>query len=100
MINLFHNMNTNEIESSTTSTNEKMINKIISPKNLSKVVNEIVTFITKIVNHDGTKAKQCTLEYFSNNNIDSKEIYNWLLNNQNDSDSIFLHGYFNYYGIE
>src|SRR5438045_5011997 len=50
MINNFHNINTNEIESSTTSTNEKMINKSISSKNLSQVVNEIVAFITKVIN--------------------------------------------------
>ncbi|RGB36666.1 hypothetical protein C1646_757805 [Rhizophagus diaphanus] len=29
-----------------------------------------------------------------------KEIYNWLLYNQNDLDLIFLLGYFNYIGIE
>ena len=28
------------------------------------------------------------------------DIVNWLLNNQNNSNSIFLLGYFNYFGIE
>ncbi|CAB4415529.1 unnamed protein product [Rhizophagus irregularis] len=40
------------------------------------------------------------LDYFNNNNINSKEIYDWLLINQNNSDSIFLFGWFNYFGIE
>src|SRR5688572_18441070 len=86
----FHKMNTNKTES-IKSANEQMIDKSISPKNLSKVVNEIVAFIYKIVNEgkDAELWKQLTLDYFSNNNINSKEIYNWLLNHQNDSDSIF-----------
>src|SRR6266480_4832896 len=91
-----------EIKSSTISTNEKMISESISSKNLSKLVNEIVAFIAKVINK-GIKPKlikQCTLDYFSNKNIDSKEIYNWLLNNQNHADSIFLLGYFIYYEIE
>src|SRR5437764_15424249 len=46
---LFHNMNTNEIES-IISTNELMINESISSKNLSNVVNKIVVFITKVIN--------------------------------------------------
>jgi len=32
--------------------------------------------------------------------MNSQEIYNWLLINQNNSDSIFLLGYFNFTGIE
>src|SRR5436305_345030 len=94
-------MNTNEIES-TISTNVQMINESISTKNLIKVVNEILAFITKIINEgkDSKLWKQLTLNYLSNNNINLQELYNWLLNNQIDSGSIFLHGYFNYYGIE
>jgi hypothetical protein len=93
-------VNTNEIES-TISTNEQMINESISSENLNKVVNEIVSFITEITN-EGKETilwKQLTLDYFSNNNINLQEIHNWLLNNQIDSDSIFLLGYFNYFGI-
>ena len=44
-------------------------------------------------------SKQCTFDYFSNNDINSQEIYNWLLDNQYDSDSTFLLGYFNFFGI-
>src|SRR5688572_29452355 len=57
MIKNFHNMNTNEIES-TSSTNEQIINENISSENnLSILVNEIVAFIFKILN-EGKKAKQ------------------------------------------
>jgi TPR repeat protein len=36
------------------------------------------------------------LDYLNNYNINSKEIYNWLLDNQNASNFIFLLGFFNY----
>ncbi|GBC32856.2 kinase-like domain-containing protein [Rhizophagus irregularis DAOM 181602=DAOM 197198] len=38
--------------------------------------------------------------YFDSRNIKSQEIYDWLIDNHNNLDSIFLLGYFNYYGIE
>ncbi|GBB99017.1 hypothetical protein RclHR1_00340008 [Rhizophagus clarus] len=38
-------------------------------------------------------------ECYNNYNTNSQEIYNWLLNNQDNSNSIFLLGYFNYKGI-
>src|ERR1044072_3075117 len=74
----FHNMSINKMEST-------MANKnISSEKNLSKIVGEIVAFISKMPNEGKEKKlrKQYTLDYFSNRNINSKEIYNWLLNNQ------------------
>jgi TPR repeat protein len=37
--------------------------------------------------------------YIYINNTNYKEIYNWLLYNQNNPNFIFLLGYFNYYGI-
>src|SRR5581483_12140313 len=84
-------------------TNEQTFNENISfEKNLSIIIKEIVSFIFKILNEgiDFKLRKQHTLDYLSNHNINSLEIYNWLVNNQNDSDSIFLLGYFNSYGIE
>ncbi|GBC32855.2 kinase-like domain-containing protein [Rhizophagus irregularis DAOM 181602=DAOM 197198] len=39
-------------------------------------------------------------DHFDSRNITSQEIYNWLIDNQNNLDSNFLLGYFNYYGIE
>src|ERR1044072_672248 len=70
----FHKMSINKMES--TMTNEN----ILSEKNLSKIVSEIVEFISKMLN-EGRISRVHTLEYFSNQSINSKEIYNWLLNN-------------------
>ncbi|RIA84526.1 hypothetical protein C1645_412851 [Glomus cerebriforme] len=65
--------------------------------------------IDKIVKHyfndlnEGKKEKvrkQIVLDYINNHKINLQEMYNWLLNNQNDSNSIYLLGYFNYHGIE
>src|SRR5437764_13531499 len=65
--NFHHNMNfINEVNSTTT--NELKANKnISSEKNLSKVVNEIVAFISKIVNRGKEQKyrKQLTLDYFN-----------------------------------
>src|ERR1044072_8730438 len=88
----FHKLSINKMES--TMTNEN----ISSEKNLSKIVSEIIAFISKILNEGKgpNYRKQHTLDYFNNHNINSKEIFNWLLNNQNDLDSIFLLGFFHY----
>src|SRR5207245_2610113 len=45
---------------------------------------------------------QHIFECFKSQNVTLHEAYNWLLNNQNDSNSnsIYLLGYFNYHGIE
>src|SRR5205823_4684485 len=42
---------------------------------------------------------QHIFDYFGDQNIASHEPYDWLLNNQNDSNSIYLLGYFNYHKI-
>ena len=40
------------------------------------------------------------LNYINNHvKISQEIIYNWLLNNQNNSNYIYLLGYFNYHGI-
>src|SRR6185369_3250951 len=44
--------------------------------------------------------KQNIIVNFNSFNINIQELVNWLLNNQNDSNSIYLLGYFNYHGIE
>ncbi|GET04737.1 kinase-like domain-containing protein [Rhizophagus clarus] len=43
--------------------------------------------------------KQQVIKYFNDRNINSQEFYNWLINNQISSNSIFILGYFHYYGI-
>src|ERR1051325_8463884 len=91
-------------DNATASIKNVVSNNIIEnfERDLSVVVNEIVTFIFEIVEKGKEKKfrKQYTLDYFNNYNINSKEIYNWILNNQTNLDSIFLLGYFNFYGIE
>ncbi|EXX64757.1 uncharacterized protein OCT59_007099 [Rhizophagus irregularis] len=83
----------------------KMNTKEIVPANNSfEKVNDIVNYIFEIDNEGKVstlfKNIKNILDYFNDNNIDSREIYDWLLINQNNSDSIFLLGYFNYLGIE
>ena len=101
MMQNFNNMNTNEIDNVASA--DGQINEIISSeKNLSIMINEIVDLISEESNigKECNVKKQHVLDYLSNHNINSKEIYNLLLNNQSDSDSVFLLGYFNYVGIE
>jgi TPR repeat protein len=75
------------------------INKNIFPeKNYIIIINEIIDFVFKGVNI-GNRTKQYFLDYLNNYNINSNEIYNWLLYNQNNPNFIFLLGYYNYFGI-
>ncbi|CAB4415367.1 unnamed protein product [Rhizophagus irregularis] len=75
----------------------------LNEKNLNKIVNDTVNYIFKIINEGKVstciKNNKNILDYFDNN-INSQEIYYLLLTNQNDLNSIFLLGYFNYVGIE
>ncbi|GES88023.1 kinase-like domain-containing protein [Rhizophagus clarus] len=66
-------------------------------KNFNAMVDEIVDLSNKI--KDDEKEKQNILNYLDNNNVTSQEIYNWILNDQNNSNSIVLLGDFNYLGI-
>jgi hypothetical protein len=50
--------------------------------------------------NEGKGSYKYIFYYFNNNNIKSQEIYNWLINNRNDLNFIFLLGYFNFIGIE
>ncbi|GBC22040.2 kinase-like domain-containing protein [Rhizophagus irregularis DAOM 181602=DAOM 197198] len=97
MIESFNNMNTNEIDMMTSTI--KQINDNVSSENLSIIVDEIVDLIFKVGNKWNV-VEQHVLNYLNNHNINSKEIYNWLLDNQNISNFIFLLGFFYYAGIE
>ncbi|EXX68524.1 uncharacterized protein OCT59_024228 [Rhizophagus irregularis] len=65
------------------------------------IVDEINDLIYKLNNKglEWESDKQKTIEYFDDHDINSQEFYSWLLVNQNSSNSIFILGYFNYYGI-
>ncbi|EXX76058.1 uncharacterized protein OCT59_023650 [Rhizophagus irregularis] len=92
----FDKMNIKEIEPTT-----KNINKNIFEEDLTIVIDELVNHIFKEINEgkDKDQTKKYILNYIDDNNMISQEIYNWLLNTQNDSNSIYLLGYFNYHGI-
>ncbi|CAI2167062.1 8077_t:CDS:2 [Funneliformis geosporum] len=69
---------------------------------LKMIVDRMVTIIFKMTN-DGKEPqirRQHVIDYISIYNVSLKEIYTWLLNNQNNSTMTFLLGYFNYFGIE
>ncbi|RGB40164.1 hypothetical protein C1646_753643 [Rhizophagus diaphanus] len=68
---------------------------------LSNIIDELVDLIFKELNkgNDDEPIKQHIFDYFDNQKIILQEFYNWLLYNQDNSNSIFLFGYFNYYGI-
>ncbi|PKK64231.1 kinase-like protein [Rhizophagus irregularis] len=92
----FVKTNIKELEPTT-----KNIHKNIFEENLSIVIDELVNFSFKEVNEgkEESTRKKNILNYINNFKINLQEIYNWLLNNQNDSNSIYLLGYFNYHGI-
>ncbi|GBC00450.1 hypothetical protein RclHR1_03860015 [Rhizophagus clarus] len=73
---------------------------------ISMRVNEITNFMFEVLNIS-KKGKGLHdlynefLNYIRDQNINTREIYNWLCNNQNHNlNSIFLLGFFNYYEIE
>src|ERR1043165_1000587 len=68
---------------------------------LGIVIDELSNFILKEINEGKEEIviKQHVLNYINSHKIILQEIYNWLLNNQNHLNSIYLLGYFNYHGI-
>ncbi|RGB38248.1 kinase-like domain-containing protein [Rhizophagus diaphanus] len=76
--------------------------KLSTEKVFDRIVDEINDLIYKLYNKgiEWNIVKEQVIEYLSNYNTSSQEVYNWLSNNQNNSNSIFLFGYFNYNGIE
>ncbi|GBC22178.2 kinase-like domain-containing protein [Rhizophagus irregularis DAOM 181602=DAOM 197198] len=66
----------------------------IVPVNI--IVDEIINILNKL---EEVEEKQEILNYLNNYNITSQEIYYWLLNNQDNSNSVLLLGVFYYLGI-
>src|SRR6185436_19413336 len=77
------------------------INENIYEEDLSIVVDELInlTFNDLSKGNEDIVRKKHILNYINEHNISLQEIYNWLLNNQYHSNSIYLLGYFNYHGI-
>uniref|UniRef100_U9UA34 Protein kinase domain-containing protein n=1 Tax=Rhizophagus irregularis (strain DAOM 181602 / DAOM 197198 / MUCL 43194) TaxID=747089 RepID=U9UA34_RHIID len=86
LIQNFNNMNTEEMDTS-----------ISSENNFDIMINEIILLLG---NTEMERKKHEIVNYLNNHNITSQKIYNWLLNNQNNSNSVFLLGIFNHFGIE
>ncbi|GBC22007.2 kinase-like domain-containing protein [Rhizophagus irregularis DAOM 181602=DAOM 197198] len=72
-----------------------MSNLIINNFNL--VVNNIILFLE---NTDVKMRKSAIVNYLNNHDIDSQEIYYWLLDCQDNSSYVFLLGVFYHFGIE
>ncbi|EXX50443.1 kinase-like domain-containing protein, partial [Rhizophagus irregularis DAOM 181602=DAOM 197198] len=92
-------MKSNIIEIEPTTQN---INKSIFEEDLSIIIDELVNLYFKELNEGKEESvrKQHIFDYINNHKLNLQEIYNWLLNNQNDSNSVYLLGYFNYHGIK
>ena len=87
-----------EIESATVPIKQNIDENILD---LGIVIDELVNLIFKETNEGKKKEvrNQHILDHIDNHKIILQEFYNWLLNDQNDSNSTYLLGYFNYHGI-
>ena len=74
----------------------------VTNENLSIAIDELFNLVSKetVEGKEIKVIKQHVLDYIHNHKIISQVIYDWLLNNQNHLNSIYLLGYFNYHGIE
>jgi hypothetical protein len=68
---------------------------------VKRKIDELVNFINKEINEGWKeeKVKHYILDYINDHEINSREICNWLTNNQINSNYIYLLGYLNYQGI-
>ncbi|GET04735.1 kinase-like domain-containing protein [Rhizophagus clarus] len=98
LIENFDKINTKEIDSIEILSEQ---GNISIEKDINIIVDEINDLISTLLNKGflGHLVKQQVIDYFNDHNMNSQEIYNWLLDNQISANSIFLFGYFNYYEI-
>ncbi|GBC07851.1 hypothetical protein RclHR1_07730004 [Rhizophagus clarus] len=96
LIQNFNKVNIKEVEPTV-----ENINGYIFEGSLNIVVDQLVNLIFSGLNKGEIEViiKKYILDYINNQMITLQQIYIWLLNNQNNSNSIYLLGYFNYYGI-
>src|ERR1043166_8575055 len=79
------------------SLSKQIINKtILSENDFGIIVNEIIDIFNRF---DNDSLKEEVLKYLNNHNITLQEIYNLLINNQNNSNAIVILGEFNCFGI-
>ncbi|RGB34459.1 kinase-like domain-containing protein [Rhizophagus diaphanus] len=65
-----------------------------------ELINKVVDKLNEIIFDEKKGLKDSIIyDHCKKNYIDPKEIHNWLLDNQNDSNHISLLGIFNYFGI-
>ncbi|POG72248.1 kinase-like domain-containing protein [Rhizophagus irregularis DAOM 181602=DAOM 197198] len=65
-----------------------------------ELINKVVDKLNEIIFDEKKELKDSIIyDHCKKNDIDPKEIHNWLLDNQNDSNHISLLGIFNYLGI-
>ncbi|CAI2167930.1 6429_t:CDS:2 [Funneliformis geosporum] len=76
--------------------------EISSKKDLNEKIDDIVQFIYNGLNEGKifTLIEKPVLNFIINQGFDLQEIYNWISNNQNNSNNLFLLGYFNFFGIK
>ncbi|CAI2185356.1 19474_t:CDS:2 [Funneliformis geosporum] len=86
------------IESKTSPNSEQII---LSEKNSRIIIEELVNLIFKEKNKgiDTKIRNQSIFDYLNNHNVTLQGLIKWLLNDQNNSNSAFLLGYFNYSGM-
>jgi TPR repeat protein len=70
----------------------------------TNVLDDLSTIIDNLVNlsnkgKEDKKRKKFVLDYFNDHKINLQEVHYWLLINKSCSNSIYLLGYLNYYGI-
>ncbi|GBB93155.1 hypothetical protein RclHR1_02120007 [Rhizophagus clarus] len=65
---------------------------------LEQAINEIISIVHKSLSKRKSVEKNI-FDYRNNHNVTSQNIYDWLLNNQNKPETVFLLGCYNYYGI-
>ncbi|GES90998.1 kinase-like domain-containing protein [Rhizophagus clarus] len=96
IIQNFDKINIKELEPTT-----KNVNKNIFDGDLNIIIDELINFILDGLNEgkDEEVVKHHVLNYVNKHKLMIHEFYYWLLNNQNNSNSIYLLGYFNYHGI-
>ncbi|GBB99031.1 hypothetical protein RclHR1_00340022 [Rhizophagus clarus] len=99
LIHNFDKINIKEIDPIALSNKRE---KLSFEKGFNIIIDEINDLIFKLLNKGiaWQLLEDSVIGCINDHNIKLQEFYNWLLNNQNNSNSIFLLGYFNHRGIE